>query len=828
LVEANPEKPQDELVEGTEREISSSVEIALPRRVGVVHHPLVFGPAFEPARKAARDGPKPVRADPCNERHCMAHQSAHASVAIGEGMNVVEPVVCRGHRHQPPGCAKGRQPIALRKMRHEVRNTSARRRLVPTDGNLVLRARTPFARDHHELAAGTSNAQHVLRRILVELTVQPAQEIGVRRLAELSFRGQAIDLRLKAHVCRGLDLQVTSLLVPMKFADERAFYILWACVMAFDKVAVIGIRDPHEVSEVCGGARMERLTKLRRRGDEIGDGIGQRLGRLLEPRWLNALDGFKTILTDCMIHHMFEHKGKIGLAPGNWPVTWPIFQGSFWPALMVHQDIELSILIRPSCPLWPIIWPKWSSNDEARLSPVPPGLRPFPPERLTPEKSILPAAKARRSVIGMKQHLTERFVKAMLPGAARDLLVFDDEVAGFGLCVYRSGKRAFILRYRIVGRERRLTIGSWPDWSVTAAREEAKRLKREVDAGNDPLGKRIERRNAPTMSDLIDRYLREHAVNLAPRSFSDRTSLLRKLVEPEWGTRKVAEITPEDVDRLLAKIAKGRPRPRKHPPKLGPRRPAMKGPFKPTPIRANRVGEILRKMFNLAIRWQMRPDNPVVGFSRFPELPRERFLSADEIKRLADVLAEHPNCRCANVIRLILLTGVRRGEAMSARWEQFDLENGIWTKPAATTKQRRLHRAPLSRAAVELLRTIRAGVPPDCPWVFPGDKKGPLREMQTFWEGVREKAKLGDARIHDLRHTFASLLVSGGMTLPMIGCLLGHTQAQTTFRYAHLYDDPLRVGLDQLGDMLRPKLKLIANDPAQETCRPDVGSRATF
>jgi integrase len=408
----------------------------------------------------------------------------------------------------------------------------------------------------------------------------------------------------------------------------------------------------------------------------------------------------------------------------------------------------------------------------------------------------------------MKQHLTERAVKAMVPAIDRDVLVYDDEVTGFGVFILRSGKRGFFLRYRIAGRERRFTIGAWPTWSVTAAREEAKWLKREVDAGNDPLGKRIEHRNAPTMSNLIDRYLKEHAVNLAPRSFSDRTSLLRKLVEPEWGTRKVAEITPEDVDRLLAKIAKGRPRPRKDRPKCK-RRHAMAKP-RPTPIRANRVGEILRKMFNLAIRWQMRPDNPVVGFSRYPEIPRDRFLSADEIKRLADVLADHPNRRCANVIRLILLTGARRGEAMNARWEQFDLENGIWTKPAATTKQRRLHRAPLSRAAVELLRAIRASVPADCPWVFPGEIKGnPLREMQTFWEGVRAKAKLGDARIHDLRHTFASLLVSGGMTLPMVGWLLGHTQAQTTLRYAHLYDDPLRAGLDQVGEVLRPKLRLV-------------------
>jgi integrase len=124
---------------------------------------------------------------------------------------------------------------------------------------------------------------------------------------------------------------------------------------------------------------------------------------------------------------------------------------------------------------------------------------------------------------------------------------------------------------------------------------------------------------------------------------------------------------------------------------------------------------------------------------------------------------------------------------------------------------------PLSQAAVELLRTIRSGVPADCPWVFPGDIKGnPLSDVQNFWEGVRRRAKLGDTRIHDLRHTFASLLVSGGMTLPMIGRLLGHTQAQTTLRYAHLYDDPLREGLDQVGEALRPKLRLVQQQASDD------------
>ncbi len=134
----------------------------------------------------------------------------------------------------------------------------------------------------------------------------------------------------------------------------------------------------------------------------------------------------------------------------------------------------------------------------------------------------------------------------------------------------------------------------------------------------------------------------------------------------------------------------------------------------------------------------------------------------------------------------------------------------VWIKPAATTKQRRLHRAPISASAAGLLRMIRLRVPEDCEWVFPGKAESkPLQHIKRFWEDVRAKTELLSVRIHDLRHTFASLLVSGGMKLPVIGKLLGHTQVQTTQRYAHLLDDPLRAGPEQVGDMLRAKPRLV-------------------
>lgn len=410
----------------------------------------------------------------------------------------------------------------------------------------------------------------------------------------------------------------------------------------------------------------------------------------------------------------------------------------------------------------------------------------------------------------MKTHLTERNVKAFEVGP-KDVNVVDDEVTGFGLRITPRNARSFVLTYNIHGRRRLITIGSWPVWSVTAARERAKELKREVDQGRDPLAERTEARAAATVRDMIDRYIAEHCPKLATRSRADQISILRKFVEPVWGARKVDDITHEDVDHLLAQVAKGRPRAYHCKGRTKARRAKAKAPgTKPSPIRSNRVGEVIRKMFNLAIRWRMRADNPAQGFTRVPERPRERYLSKNEMERLTTVISRHPNRRAADVIRLLMLTGARRGEAMNARWEQFDLESAIWVKPAAMTKQRRLHRTPLSGAAVALLRLIRERVPNDCPWVFPGDAEGkPLIEIKRFWDDVRKQADLVDFRIHDLRHTFASILVSGGMSLPMIGKLLGHTQVQTTLRYAHLFDDPLRSGLERVGDFLRPKLKLV-------------------
>jgi len=412
-----------------------------------------------------------------------------------------------------------------------------------------------------------------------------------------------------------------------------------------------------------------------------------------------------------------------------------------------------------------------------------------------------------------RERLTEKILRDAVPVPGRDYQIFDADLRGFAVCIYRGGGRAFTFDYRVDGRQRRMTFARWPEWSVTAARERAKELRRMVDAGGDPLGERSKRREAPRFQDLIDRYIKEYVPRLAPVSAADQKSMMAKLVAPHWGRKLVTEITKPDVEKLLAKIAEGRARPNKAKPNNRARK--LQGP-KPTPVRANRVGEVLRKMFNLAIEWGWRTDNPANGFFRRIENPRERFLSKDEIDRLAKALDAAEDQRAAGIIRICMLTGARVGEVRQARFEQFDLEHCLWSKPAATTKQRRVHRVPISEDVAAIVRQRRLLVPKGSPWLFPGDVPGqPVKEIRRFWIRIQKEAQIEGVRIHDLRHTFASLLVSGGASLEMIGKLLGHTQMQTTQRYAHLMEGPLRAGVDAVASVFRPKPTLVHDRDGQ-------------
>lgn len=384
--------------------------------------------------------------------------------------------------------------------------------------------------------------------------------------------------------------------------------------------------------------------------------------------------------------------------------------------------------------------------------------------------------------------LTDAAVKRMRPSETGNRIEYDT-MPGFGCRITAAGAKAFILNYRVhgTGRERRITIGRFPNWSVGAARTEAKRLRRLIDQGEDPLGNLQDERAAPTVADLIKRFDAEH-IEPRLRKGSARTyrSVIKKHIAPHFGAHtRVADVAFEDIDALHRKVTK-----------TG------------STYAANRGVAILSKMFSLAQRWGMRDDNPVRGVERNPESKRKRYLSGDELARLTRSLAAYPDKQVANIIRLLLLSGARSGEVFSMCWTDLDLERGIWTKLASTTKQKADHTAPLSAPARQLLSEIRQQQTdkhkPLGKYVFPSSNNptGHTVTIERAWATICKAACITGLRVHDLRHSFASQLASSGASLPLIGALLGHSNPNTTHRYAHLFDDPQRAAVERVAAII--------------------------
>jgi len=356
-------------------------------------------------------------------------------------------------------------------------------------------------------------------------------------------------------------------------------------------------------------------------------------------------------------------------------------------------------------------------------------------------------------------------------------------VRGFGLRVTAAGARSFVLDYRRRSDrlQRRVTIGQFPDWSTAAAREEAKRLKRAIDGGADPVGEYREARAAATVADLCDRFERDYIPRKRPSTQISYRQQIAADIRPAFGRMKVAAVSVADVDAWHRKMSTR------------------------APIHANRALAALSRMFSLAIRWGLRPDNPCKGIERNQEHKRRRYLSAAELTRLIKALDAYSDQQSAEIIRLLLLTGARRGEALQARWHDINLETGVWSKPGATTKQRTEHRVPLNDAAQRLLLDLRERAAVKSEWVFPTANGEHRRDVKEAWATLCRRAKISGARVHDLRHTYASVLASAGLSLPIIGQLLGHTTPTTTARYSHLFDDPLRAATQRAGAIITGK-----------------------
>jgi integrase len=378
-----------------------------------------------------------------------------------------------------------------------------------------------------------------------------------------------------------------------------------------------------------------------------------------------------------------------------------------------------------------------------------------------------------------------RLTKSLLDALAvpgRESMVWDSALPGFGVRVRPgSGVKRFYVQYRTPsGQQRKRALGRYGVLTVEEARAQARQWLAAVQRGDDPAATPAVPHH--TMADLAARYLREHAARQnAPESQRKARSMLRDHLLPQLGHLDVQAVSRADILALQAQVAD-------------------------YPVRANRVLALVSALFTWAERWEWRAPrtHPVWRIPRFPERPRERYLTPAEAQRLWRVLdevetarTEHPSV--VGGIRLLLLTGARSGEVKGLRWAQIDWQTGQVRLSTSKTGAKTLYLAP------ETLEVVRA-LPhaPGNPYVLPGTLPGkPWHDLRRPWYRVRRLAGLDDVRLHDLRHTYASVAVAAGLSLSKVGKLLGHSRSQTTQRYAHLADTVAQEAARQVGEHMR-------------------------
>lgn len=383
----------------------------------------------------------------------------------------------------------------------------------------------------------------------------------------------------------------------------------------------------------------------------------------------------------------------------------------------------------------------------------------------------------------MRGKITKRTIDALKPGRS-DVFLWDTAIKGFGLKVTPAGNKVYILQYRKGGRgvpTKRVTIGRHDVLKAEEARREARRLSGAIASGADPAAYKAAERGAPTVAALAAAFLSQHVMTKTkPRTAAEYNRLLEKIILPALGGRRARDVTRADVVKLHHA-----------------RRSA--------PYDANRAVAVLSKMFNLAEKWGERPDgsNPCRHVEKYRERKRERFLSEVELARLGEVLAaaerdgsESPYVVAA--IRLLVFTGARLSEILALEWSHVDFERACLRLPESKTGAKVVY---LNPPALELLASLPRLE--GNPHVIPGERLGEhWVNLEKPWRRIRVRAGLDNVRLHDLRHSFASFGAGAGLGLPVIGALLGHTQAATTQRYAHLAADPLRQANDLIGSRL--------------------------
>lgn len=401
--------------------------------------------------------------------------------------------------------------------------------------------------------------------------------------------------------------------------------------------------------------------------------------------------------------------------------------------------------------------------------------------------------------------ITKRTVDALKPGE----LVWDAEVKGFGVRCQRAAK-VYVLKTRVGGRQRWITIGRHGSpWTVEKARGKAMSLLGDKADGRDPAQARDAEKKHRLVKDLIAEFLTDHVeAKRKASTAAGYSDILKRIAEPAIGKMRVADVTHADLARLHHGLRE-------------------------TPYQANRVLAVLSSFFGWCERHGYRPrdTNPCHDVEPFRERKRERFLSAEELARLGTALTELEQERkdweaidietrpkkpagedtyAIAALRLLVLTGCRKSEILTLQREHVDFALGALRLPESKTGAKLV---PLGAPALKLLESLPRIE--GNPYVIPGRRtKGRFVGLQKVWERVRERAGLPDVRIHDLRHSFASIGAMRGNSLLMIGALLGHKDQATTHRYAHLSNDPLRAAADQISGQIADAMR-VGNDGAE-------------
>lgn len=377
--------------------------------------------------------------------------------------------------------------------------------------------------------------------------------------------------------------------------------------------------------------------------------------------------------------------------------------------------------------------------------------------------------------------LTKQLISEQKPGN-RDRFLWDESLPGFGIRIKVSGIKTFILQYRNAhGRSKRFTLGRYGQITLDQARREATKLKGVIGFGQDPAESRKQAREGDTLRELAERYLSDHCEGRCkPTTRASYRWMLDNYILPQLGSRQIKDVSTSEIIRIHQSLRQKR-------------------------YIANRFLSLLQAMLNRAEQWGLLPlnSNPAKSVKPFTEKKRERFLSQEEFKRLYESVDELEQLGVigtyqAAAIRLLTLTGCRLNEILSLRWSSVDFTNKRLLIEDHKTDHRGAKAIPLNSSALGLLASLSQDE--NNGWVFVGkDGKGHIVNLQKPWNRVRRHAGLEGLRLHDLRHSFASAAISAGISLPVIGAMLGHKSVQSTARYAHLAQDPVREASERVG-----------------------------